>query len=60
MGLAYATTTGLVFWLVLWSLGVKSLDAFLLTILIIVVAATVQLAGKYRPGSDEAPAKTGD
>lgn len=59
MGIAYATTTGLVIWIVLWSLGAKSLDAFLITILVIVVASTVKLAGKYRPSSPDAPAKTG-
>ena len=42
MGLAVATITGLVIWIVLWSLGVKSVDAFLITILIVVVAATAR------------------
>ena len=50
MGLAVATTTGLVIWIVLWALGVKSVDAFLITILIVLVAATAQIAARYLPG----------
>jgi hypothetical protein len=50
MGLAVATVTGLVIWIVLWSLGVKSVDAFLITILIVLVAATAQIAARYLPG----------
>jgi hypothetical protein len=50
MGLAVATTTGLVIWIVLWALGVKSVDAFLITILIVLVVATVQIAARYLPG----------
>jgi hypothetical protein len=50
MGLAVATITGLVIWIVLWSLGVKSVDAFLITILIVVVTATAQIAARYLPG----------
>jgi hypothetical protein len=50
MGLAVATITGLVIWIVLWSLGVKSVDAFLITILIVLVAATGQIAARYMPG----------
>jgi hypothetical protein len=51
MGLVVATITGLVIWLVLWSLGVKSVDAFLITILIVLVAATGRIVARYLPGS---------
>jgi hypothetical protein len=37
-----AFTVGLVFWIVAWSLGIKSFDAFMVTILLTVVAATVR------------------
>jgi hypothetical protein len=50
MLLAVATTTGLVIWIVLWALGIKSVDAFLITILIVLVAATGQIAARYMPG----------
>jgi hypothetical protein len=49
MGLLLTTTAGLVLWIVLWSIGVKSFDAFLITMLMIVVAATARLiAGRAR------------
>ena len=35
MGLVLATTVGLVIWIVLWALGVKAIDAFLITVLLI-------------------------
>ncbi len=50
MGIVVAGTAGLVVWIVLWSIGVKSFDAFLITILMVVIAATATLAGKYLPG----------
>ena len=37
-----ALTVGLVLWLIMWSLGVKSFDAFMVTILLTVIAATVR------------------
>ncbi len=52
MGLIVATTAGLVVWLVLWSLGWKSLDAFLITITIVLVAAGVRMAMAYLPDRD--------
>ena len=37
-----ALTVGLVFWIGAWSLGVKAFDAFMVTILITLIAATVK------------------
>jgi hypothetical protein len=51
MGLVLATTFGLVLWLVLWAIGVKAFDAFLLTILIALVAATLRMIAPYLPGN---------
>jgi hypothetical protein len=51
MGLIVATTFGLILWLVLWALGVKAFDAFLLTILIALVAATLRMIAPYLPGN---------
>jgi hypothetical protein len=51
MGLVLATTTGLVIWLVMWALGVKPFDSFLITVLIVVVAATVRILLPYLPGN---------
>jgi hypothetical protein len=40
-------TVGLVIWIVLWALGAKSFDAFMITALLVVVAATVRLAEPF-------------
>jgi Mn2+/Fe2+ NRAMP family transporter len=49
MGLLLTTIAGLVVWIVLWAIGVKSFDAFMITIGMIVVAATAHVfAGNRR------------
>ena len=35
-----ALATGLVLWIALWAIGAKSLDAFLITVVLVVGAAT--------------------
>lgn len=42
-----ALTVGLVWWVSAWSLGVKSFDAFMLTGLIVVLAATWYVAKPF-------------
>jgi hypothetical protein len=39
MSILVALTIGLVWWVTAWSLGIKSFDAFMLTALIVVIAA---------------------
>jgi hypothetical protein len=51
MGLVVATTIGLIIWLVLWSIGVKAIDAFMITIVIALVAATLRMVSPYLPGN---------
>jgi hypothetical protein len=51
MGLLLTTIAGLVVWIVLWAVGVKSFDAFLITIAMILVAATVRVFSPYLPGN---------
>jgi hypothetical protein len=51
MGLVVATTFGLVIWLVMWALGVKAFDAFLITILVVLVGATARMLAPYLPGN---------
>ena len=48
--LLLTTIAGLVVWIVLWSIGVKSFDAFLITITMIVLAATVQVFAPFLAG----------
>jgi hypothetical protein len=50
MALLVATVVGLLTWIVLWSLGAKGFDAFMVTMLVVVVGATIQLAVPYLPG----------
>ena len=50
MAMTLWTTAALVIWLVLWALGTKSMDAFLLAGLIIVVGATLEILKRYMPG----------
>ncbi len=56
MGLLLTTIAGLVVWIVLWAIGVKSFDAFLVTLTMIVIAATARVFAPALPtdrGDDE-------
>ncbi len=48
MGVLIASIFGLVLWIVLWSLGAKSMDAFLLTVLIFLIACAVRVLRQHR------------
>ena len=43
MKILVALTVGLVIWIVLWALGTKALDSFLITIALVLIAVVVQL-----------------
>ena len=43
MSVLVALTVGLVFWIIAWSLGVKAFDAFMVTILLTLIAATARI-----------------
>ena len=51
MGVILATTFGLCLWIIGWSLGAKAFDAFLLTVAIVVAAASVRIFAPYLPGN---------
>jgi hypothetical protein len=51
MGFVLATTAGLIVWIVLWALGAKGFDSFLLTLLIMVIAATLKMIAPSLPGN---------
>jgi hypothetical protein len=53
MGLVVATTFGLVVWLVMWALGVKALDAFMITVIVVLLGATARMLAPYLPGKRE-------
>ena len=50
MGLVMTVTAGLIVWVVLWALGSKGFDAFMLSAAIILVGACVKIASNYLPG----------
>jgi hypothetical protein len=50
MGLILTVTVGLVAWIVLWALGAKGFDAFMLATVIILVGATLKILSRYLPG----------
>jgi hypothetical protein len=50
MGLILTATAGLVVWIVLWALGSKGFDAFMLAVVIILVGATLRMLSRYLPG----------
>jgi len=53
MGLVIATAVGLCTWIVLWAVGARSLDAFLVTTVIVTLGATARLLNPYLPGRPE-------
>ena len=55
MGLVIATAVALCAWIALWAIGWKSLDAFLVTTVILTLGATVRILAPYLPGR---PAET--
>jgi hypothetical protein len=50
MGLILTATFGLVVWIVLWALGSKGFDAFMLAVAIVLVGATLRILSGYLPG----------
>jgi hypothetical protein len=50
MGLILTVTGGLVVWIVLWALGSKGSDAFMLSAAIILVGGSLRILSGYLPG----------
>ena len=50
MGLILTVTAGLVIWIVLWALGTKGFDAFMITAAVILVGASLRILSGYLPG----------
>jgi hypothetical protein len=50
VGLLLTFITGLVIWVVLWAIGVKSFDAFMLTVGLVFIAAAGRLIAPFLPG----------
>lgn len=53
MGLVLATAAALAIWLVLWSIDVKAIDAIMISIVIVLIAAMGRIAGRFVPGNQQ-------
>jgi hypothetical protein len=53
MGLVLATTAALCIWIVMWALGAKGFDAFMVVLAIVLAAATARIIAPYLPGNRE-------
>ena len=51
MGVLLTLIAGLVVWIVLWAIGVKSFDAFLITMVMLIVAAAAHIVWPTLPGN---------
>jgi hypothetical protein len=50
MGIILTLITGLVVWVVLWAIGAKSFDAFMITVLLLLLAGAAHLLLPHMPG----------
>ena len=50
MGVLLTLIAGLVVWVVLWALGAKGFDAFMITTLMLVLAAAGYMLAPHLPG----------
>jgi hypothetical protein len=55
MGLLLTLITGLVIWIVLWAVGAKGFDSFMITILLVLIAAGAHIAAPFLPGNRDKP-----
>lgn len=53
MGLVLTTTFAMILWIVLWALGSKGFDAFLISALVILLGAAGRILSGYLPGSTQ-------
>jgi len=51
MGVLLTFIAGLVIWIVLWAIGVKSFDAFLITLVMLIIASAAHLIWPTLPGN---------
>jgi hypothetical protein len=54
MGIYLTLIAGLAIWVVLWGTSlIKSFDAFLIGMLLVLLAATFHIVGRYLPGGKD-------
>jgi hypothetical protein len=59
MGLALTTALAFCLWIVLWAIGVKGFDGFMITIVIVLIAGTLKSLAKFLPGASRAKGTPG-
>jgi hypothetical protein len=55
MGLALVTSLAFCLWVVLWAIGVKGFDSFLITILMLIIAGAAHVLMPFLPGNQRSP-----
>ncbi len=53
MGLVFTTTAGLIVWIVMWALGTKAIDAFLITVTIVIIGLAGRILLPFLPGRQD-------
>jgi len=51
MGVLLTFIAGLAIWIVLWAIGAKSFDAFLITLVMLIIAAAAHMVWPTLPGN---------
>jgi len=51
MGVLLTLIAGLALWIILWAIGAKSIDAFLITLVLVLLAAAAHLIWPTLPGN---------
>jgi hypothetical protein len=51
MGILFTFIAGLVVWIVLWAIGGKGFDTFLITIVMVLIATAVHFVAPFLPGN---------
>jgi hypothetical protein len=54
MGLAFTVALAFCLWVFMWALGVKGFDGMLITLVIVIVAATLKSLTQFLPGAQRA------
>jgi hypothetical protein len=52
VGLVLVTTFGLIVWIVLWAIGQKAMDGFLVTAVLIMLGAAARMLAPFLPGRE--------
>jgi hypothetical protein len=58
MGLLLTVIAGGVVWVVLWAIGFKSFDAWLIMVLMVLLAAAARMARPFLPGGRRRPERS--